>query len=159
MLELIKRASQFKKNTAIISADQSYTYGELLEQSAYVSAILLKRKADLNGMRVAFMVEPGFDYVRIQWGVWRAGGVAVPLHPASPFEAVEYILEQSGAEIIVVSPEFKEPFTTYCSEKGLVLYDMHDFQAREHQLPEVVKAQRTLSLLPDTLQCGHQYRH
>ena len=30
---------------------------------------------------VAFLVPPGFHYVAVQWGIWRAGGIAVPLVP------------------------------------------------------------------------------
>jgi hypothetical protein len=28
---------------------------------------------------MAFVVAPGFHWVAVQWGIWRAGGVAVPL--------------------------------------------------------------------------------
>jgi malonyl-CoA/methylmalonyl-CoA synthetase len=43
------------------------------------ACLLLAEKKDLNEARVAFMVAPGFDYVKVQWGIWLAGGIAVPL--------------------------------------------------------------------------------
>ena len=64
---------------AIITVDGRFTYDELLDASAGVASHLLDGTADLVEARVAFLMPPGFDYVATQWGIWRAGGVAVPL--------------------------------------------------------------------------------
>ena len=84
MLKIISNAIAQVGNTAIVSNGKSYSYDELLNASHQFATILLHQKQDLNEARVAFMVNPGFDYVKVQWAIWRAGGVAVPLcltHP------------------------------------------------------------------------------
>jgi malonyl-CoA/methylmalonyl-CoA synthetase len=70
----------FSDRIAIIDGSNSFTYSELLSTSANIASSLLNgQEEDLAGMPVAFIVPLGFDYVAIQWGIWRAGGIAVPL--------------------------------------------------------------------------------
>ena len=83
-LPLFVRAGQFADRTAIKSGGESTSYGQLLDDSAGVAAALLDGAADLEGARVCFLVPPGYDYVAVQWGIWRAGGVAVPLGMMHP---------------------------------------------------------------------------
>jgi malonyl-CoA/methylmalonyl-CoA synthetase len=47
------------------------------------------------------MVAPGFDYVAVILGIWRAGGIAVPLSPTHPAPELEYVLDDTGAEAVV----------------------------------------------------------
>jgi len=42
----------------------------------------------------------------IQWGVWRAGGVAVPLAVSHPPAELEYVIRDAEAETVVVHGEF-----------------------------------------------------
>ena len=50
---------------------------EYRQQHLGGAAALLGEAADLEGARVCFLVPPGFDYVAVQWGIWRAGGSEV----------------------------------------------------------------------------------
>jgi malonyl-CoA/methylmalonyl-CoA synthetase len=50
---------------------------------------------------VAFLVTPGFPWVAMQWGIWRAGGVAVPLPLNSTRPELEYLIEDTGASALV----------------------------------------------------------
>ncbi len=92
--------------TAILANGQSYSFGDLQQASRHMAAQLLANQSDLNERRVAFMVEPGFDYVRVQWGIWLAGGVGVPLCTTHPLPAIQYVLDDTGADVLVVSPAF-----------------------------------------------------
>jgi len=78
-LPLVARAHRHAKRTAILASEGTFTYGDLLEASARVAACLLGGRGDLEEARVAFLVPPGFHHVAVQWGIWRAGGIAVPL--------------------------------------------------------------------------------
>src|SRR2546426_10859175 len=42
---------------------------------------------------------------RSQWGIWRAGGVAVPLAVSHPPPELEYVIRDAEAEIVVVHPD------------------------------------------------------
>ena len=106
---------------SIQEEDQSYTYGNLLNAAEAFAHVLLQNEADLAERRVAFMVKPGFDYVRTQWGIWLAGGVVVPLCITYPLPSLQYVLEDTHADIVVVSPEFEAVLGGYCRKKGLHL--------------------------------------
>src|SRR6185369_1385474 len=78
-IPLIARAQAHRDRRALIAPDGTWAYADLLARSARVAAGLLGGAADLDGARVAFLVQPSCAHVAVQWGIWRAGGVAVPL--------------------------------------------------------------------------------
>ncbi len=106
-LSLITRAQQQTDRTAIVSAEGTFTYGDLLQISGQFATHLLDSAPDLNGQRVAFMIPSGFPHVAVQWAIWRSGGVAVPLCVSYPAPELDYVIGQSGATIVVVHPEFE----------------------------------------------------
>lgn len=69
-----------------------------------MAGALLAGNADLGEARVAFLVPPGFPYLAVQWGVWRAGGVAVPLAVSHPPPELEYAILDADASTVVVHP-------------------------------------------------------
>ena len=90
--------------TAIIAADGTFTYDQLDEASRRVAGALLADNTDLNQTRVAFFVPPTFAYAAVQRGIWRAGGVAVPLAISHPPAELDYVIHDSGASLIVSDP-------------------------------------------------------
>jgi malonyl-CoA/methylmalonyl-CoA synthetase len=89
---------------AIVAGGRTYTYGDLERASRHVAAALLGDRDDLDQARVAFLVQPGFDYVAVQRGIWRAGGVAVPLATSHPPPELDYVIRDAGAAIVVGEP-------------------------------------------------------
>ena len=104
MLPLIQKASQHPHRAAIVVGEKSFSYQQLLDDSASFASLLLDNETDLNQKTVAFMVEPGFDYVKVQWAIWRAGGIAVPLCISYPLASLQYVIEDVKADIVVASP-------------------------------------------------------
>ena len=92
MIRLIERATSFFKKKAVVSDGKSYTYDELLNDSRSIALSLLNGRNDLECARIAFLVPSSYEYASIQWGIWRAGGIAVPLCEKHPIESIEYIL-------------------------------------------------------------------
>jgi malonyl-CoA/methylmalonyl-CoA synthetase len=90
--------------TAIIASDGTFTYDQLDEASRRVAGALLGDNADLNQTRVAFFVPPSFAYAAVQRGIWRAGGVAVPLAISHPPAELDYVIRDSGASLVVSDP-------------------------------------------------------
>ena len=78
----------------------------MLDASARVAACLLAGRDDLAEARVAFLAPPGFHYVAIQWGIWRAGGIAIPLAVSHPPAELEYVIRDAEAETVVVHGDF-----------------------------------------------------
>jgi len=71
-----------------------------------VATCLLAGRTELAEARVAFLAPAGFAYVATQWGIWRAGGVAVPLAVSHPPPELEYVIRDADAEVVVVHPDF-----------------------------------------------------
>jgi malonyl-CoA/methylmalonyl-CoA synthetase len=93
-----------ESRTAIIAADGTFTYDQLDEASRRVAGGLLADNVDLNQTRVAFFVPPSFAYAAVQRGIWRAGGVAVPLAISHPPAELDYVIRDSGASLVVSDP-------------------------------------------------------
>jgi malonyl-CoA/methylmalonyl-CoA synthetase len=87
--------------TAIVAGGVRYTYADLDRASRRVAAALLDARGDLDETRVAFCVQPSFEYVAVQRGIWRAGGVAVPLAVSHPPRELDYVIRDAGATAVV----------------------------------------------------------
>ncbi|MBI2402014.1 MAG: AMP-binding protein [Gemmatimonadetes bacterium] len=107
-LPIVERAAAHADRTAIVARDGRFTYRELLAASHAVATALLEGKNDLGEARVAYLVPPSFHWVATQWGIWRAGGVAVPLAVSHPPPELEYAIVDSGALAVVAHPELAE---------------------------------------------------
>src|SRR5262245_19954870 len=104
-IPLIARAHAQLERTAVIDDAGALRYGELLERSARAASRLLDGRLDLQGARVAFLVAPGRDYVVAQWGIFRAGGIAVPLCTSHPPPELEYVIGDAAVELVVADAE------------------------------------------------------
>ena len=92
-IPLIERALEHLERVAVAAMGGDYSYRQLLQDSHRVATCLLGDLSDLAGERVAFLVSPTHEYPVAQWGVWRAGGIAVPLCLAHPEPEFEYVIE------------------------------------------------------------------
>ena len=119
MLQIIENAKKHLNSISIISNGNSYSYNDVVNASQKFAAVLLNGAQDLNEARVAFMVNPGFDYVKVQWGIWQAGGVTVPMCLTHPLPSLQYVIEDTEATIIVVSPEYESTLIGLAEEKKI----------------------------------------
>ena len=118
-IPLIARAEAFAGRTAIVAPEGTFSYTQLLEASRSVAAHLLAGRADLAGTRVVFLVPPGFEYTAVQWGIWRAGGIAVPLCVSHPAPELEYVVADTGAEIAIAAPAYETLLRPIAEARGL----------------------------------------
>jgi malonyl-CoA/methylmalonyl-CoA synthetase len=146
-IPLIDRAEKNLRRTAIISDSLAYTYEELSLASCRVASCLLRNKRDLHEKRVAFLVPPGFEYVAVQWGVWRAGGICVPLSIFHPRPELEHIIQDSDAEIVILHPDFAPKLRPVAdnTRKRFVLTTAA-MKAKLSALPEIQKSRRAMIL-------------
>ncbi|KAM6537712.1 hypothetical protein FALCPG4_003618 [Fusarium falciforme] len=87
---------------------RTFKYGELLGdvRRARDHLSVTAGKEDLNGERIAFLVENSYDYVVTLLAAMAARSIAVPLSPAFPAPELQYILNQSEASLLVSSAKF-----------------------------------------------------
>jgi malonyl-CoA/methylmalonyl-CoA synthetase len=93
---------------AIVAADGTYSYSDLDAASRRVAAALLDRADDLQQVRVAFLIAPSFAHAAVQRGIWRAGGVAVPLAVSHPAAELEYVVRDSDARVVIGSDRLQQ---------------------------------------------------
>jgi len=112
LLKIIQRARNFSERNSIISSGKTYSYHNLLKASSVIAGTLLGHKSDLDEARVAFMVNPGFEYIATQWGIWKAGGIAVPLCLSHPLPALQQTIADSGSHIVIAGSDFYDILET-----------------------------------------------
>jgi malonyl-CoA/methylmalonyl-CoA synthetase len=105
-LPLVARARTHAARTAIVAPEGTFTYDDLLAASARIATRLLDGRRDLGEARVPFIAPSGWHYVAAQWGIWRAGGIAVPLAVSHPPAELEYAIDDADAEIVLTHPDF-----------------------------------------------------
>jgi malonyl-CoA/methylmalonyl-CoA synthetase len=118
-LPLVARARLHGRRVAIVDSNASHTYADLLAGSARVAAGLLAGRPDLQEARVAFLTPPDYSYAAIQWGIWRAGGIAIPLAISHPPAEWEYVLRDAEAEVVAVTPPFLEALAPVAERAGV----------------------------------------
>ncbi len=120
-LTLVERARGWPERIALDAREGRFSYGDLLAASEAAAQALLADGSDLDGARICFLVPPGWDYVRWQWGIWRAGGVAVPMAVSHPPAELAYVLDDARPEAVVVHPAFRDRIEALAHEGGLRL--------------------------------------
>ncbi len=121
--ELIERAAAARSRVAVVDRRGSHTYGELLADSHAVAAALLAGDQDLGERPVAFLCQPGWHYVTTQWGIWRAGGMAVPLAVSHPEAELDYAVGHCGAATVVAGTGMLGRLEATASSRGLRLLE------------------------------------
>ena len=120
-LGIVRQAQQHAAATAIVSEGREYTYAALLDASARVAAGLLAGRSDLAGERVCFLLAPGFDYVAVLWGIFRAGGAAVPLCVQHPAPELSHVLDDAKPLQLIADREFEPRLRELAASRGLTI--------------------------------------
>jgi malonyl-CoA/methylmalonyl-CoA synthetase len=121
-IPLIANAHCHGVRTAVVDSQGTFTYDDLLDASSRAATTLLAGREDLQEERVAFLVTPGFPWVVVQWSIWRAGGVAVPLPLNSTRAELEYLIDDTRASTVVFDPQaapLVEPIAASCGLRAL----------------------------------------
>lgn len=121
MLQLLQQAKNHPSSTAIVAGGKTYSYQALLSSSLEFASVLLQAAPDLQEARIGFLVEPGFDYVKVQWAIWQAGGITVPLCLTQPLPSLQYAIEDAQVSVIVVSPGYETMLREWASQKNIRL--------------------------------------
>ncbi len=138
-IPIIEQAFKHKDRKAVTDSSGSYLYHYLLQASGSVAAHILDGVDDLHEERVAFMIRPSMYFVVCQWAIWRAGGVAVPLHTGYPLPAVEYVLQDAQIKILIVDKVYKERLLPLTKNMELRVISIEELlnDYRESELPEL----------------------
>jgi malonyl-CoA/methylmalonyl-CoA synthetase len=146
-LSLIAHAEKHGSRTAVVDSQGTFTYNDLLDASSRVAAALLEGRNDLTEERVAFLVTPGFPWVATQWGIWRAGGVAVPLPLNLTRLELEYIIGDTHASAVIFDAAAELLLTPIAATDGIRALSFEQaFTHEPRQLPHIVGDRRGMIL-------------
>ncbi len=173
---LFERAEQHAERLAIRAREGDFSYNAILAASARVASALIRADAsvvprepdldqlpewirtgagpvrqavhDLSEARIAFLVPPGFAYVATLWGIWRAGGVAVPLAVSHPPPELAYVIDDAGASTLIAHPDLAHRVGALAGERGIPLLSTDPIQTgtADVTLPVVARDRRALIL-------------
>lgn len=146
MITLIHRAERFSTRIAIKSEGVNYRYTDLLRRSRHIAMTLLNGRADLREARIAFIVDPGFEYAAIQWGIWRAGGIAVPLCVKHPYLSIKYVIEDTGAEAIIYSGNYHDLISPLFKDVDIRPVPLEKLTSGAGDIPDVSLDRRAMIL-------------
>ncbi len=105
---VVRRAFEYGDRTAVIDSTGHHSYRELLEAAGQVASGLLGPDRDLQEARIAFLVDPDWQHITAQWGIWLAGGVAVPLCCQHPPREWEQMLRDAGAHVLIIATRYAD---------------------------------------------------
>ena len=120
-LPLFDRPRSHADRIAVVAPEGSFTYADLAGAADGVAKRLLAGREDLAGERVCFLAPPGWVYVAVQWGIWRAGGVAVPLAPSHPPAELANVLDDSDPIAVIVHPELESAIAEAAGAREITL--------------------------------------
>ncbi len=103
-LLLERQAALHPHKTAVIACGETRTFRELNENANKIANHLLDMGLSREQM-VGVMMPRRADVYAVRQGIMKAGGAFVPIDPEYPDERIAYILEDSGAEFVIMPKE------------------------------------------------------
>jgi fatty-acyl-CoA synthase len=104
---LARAEAHFADRTAVIDRGSSFTYGALAERARLVAGAL-RELGVREGDRVAALCTNSHVMLELHYGVPWAGAVLVPLNTRLSQDEIAYMLEHSGARVLVATEELRE---------------------------------------------------
>ncbi|MDH4125951.1 MAG: acyl-CoA synthetase [Gammaproteobacteria bacterium] len=133
---------------ALVDGDGQYSYTELTARSDRFARGLLGSKADLDEERIALLLPASLDYVTALQGVWRAGGIAIPLNTSAAGPELEHYLGSTAVTRLIATREQQRALRALCQQLNVALLAVDDILAGHAAaaLPEVDAGRRAMIL-------------
>jgi malonyl-CoA/methylmalonyl-CoA synthetase len=122
---LADRLVRFGDRAAIVDPDGSHTYADVDRQARQLAGRLFGR-AGVDGGRVVVLGRPGRDFVVALLAVWRAGAMAVPLHPAHPVAELAGLVADADPAAVLASDQLGEVAATLTAPHELPVVLLSD---------------------------------
>ncbi|MGE6632448.1 amino acid adenylation domain-containing protein, partial [Bacillus sp. NPDC077027] len=97
---LEERARNHPSHLALVEGERTLTYEELSAEINHIASYLVRLGVKREDA-VAVYMERSADAVIAILAILKAGGAYVPIDPAQPKERVQYMLEDSGASLLL----------------------------------------------------------
>ncbi|TVX94714.1 non-ribosomal peptide synthetase, partial [Paenibacillus agilis] len=105
---------------AVVYENDRLTYAELNERANRVGATLRASGIGRETI-VGILAERSVDLLVAVLAVWKAGGAYVPLDPDYPADRVRFMLEDSGAKVLLTQTPLRDRAEAWLGEEELAL--------------------------------------
>lgn len=129
---------------ALVEGVARYSYAALDSRIEALARGLLAEKDDLDRERVAVLMPAGRNYVTTLHGIWRAGGIAVPLNVDASAPEIEYYFRKAGVTRVIAGRQQLIATDPVCIRLGVELLEVNDLlgAGRQQQPLPVVEGSR-----------------
>ncbi|MFE7778455.1 amino acid adenylation domain-containing protein [Streptomyces sp. NPDC057445] len=121
--------------TAAVHRDTRWTYAELDAAAERVAGALLAAGLRPEGV-VAVISQRSLDWLAAILGIFKAGGVYLPIDPAYPDERIVDLLSRSGSQLALVEGEVSARPVRAAAVRALPLVPTQGPEARPDRVPD-----------------------
>ncbi|PCH61739.1 MAG: long-chain fatty acid--CoA ligase [SAR86 cluster bacterium] len=133
--------------TALVEGEVEHSYAQVNNRIDRFATGLLNGKADLAEERIAFFMPASLDYVTTMHGIWRAGGIAIPLNVASAVAELDHYLSCAGVTRMIANGSYKESLVELCASMNIELVSVDEVIAEQAAaLPSIDMDRRAMIL-------------
>ncbi|MCP3808144.1 non-ribosomal peptide synthase/polyketide synthase [Paenibacillus sp. Lou8.1] len=115
-----EQAERTPEEAAVVYENDRLTYAELNERANRLAATLRASGIGRETI-VGILAERSVDLLVAVLAVWKAGGAYVPLDPDYPADRVRFMLEDSGAKVLLTQTALRERAEAWFGEEELAL--------------------------------------
>ncbi|RKP35185.1 hypothetical protein BJ085DRAFT_23354, partial [Dimargaris cristalligena] len=90
-------------NIAVTHGHNEWTYRQLDNCSSELARVLVSQYGAQPETRIALLIPKAFAYIVALLAVLKSGAAYVPIDPEYPADRIRFVLEDSGAELVLVT--------------------------------------------------------
>ena len=102
-----KQLTKNGNNTALYFRDQNITYNDLNKKINQFSNYIIERK-NKHGLPIAIIMDSSIEMIIAIFAILKSGSPYLPIDPEYPVKRIEYMLEDSRAEILITQDRYNE---------------------------------------------------
>lgn len=130
--------AQVPDRMAVVFDDKQLSYREVDEMSNRLGRVLLDR-LDTSGTLVGLAISRSEMLLISTLAIWKAGCAYVPLDPAFPEHRLRFMLEDSGAEVLITESALTKHFPDFARPTILLDADAEQIQTSDAGALEYVQ--------------------
>jgi amino acid adenylation domain-containing protein len=130
-----EQAERIPERIAVVFGGDSLTYQELHERSNQLARVLRDNGIGRDDV-VALIAERSIEMIIAIMAIVKAGGAYLPIDPHYPLERIQFMLEDSGAQIVLTQNIWLARFTA-CHSKVMSLNDPTLYQGDSSNLDRI----------------------
>lgn len=136
ILSLFKeKVENFPQKNAVTFMQQQISYGSLDEKSSLLAAQLLSYGVK-PGMLIPIWLDRSLEWVTAIIAILKTGAAYIPIDPDYPVKRVEYILNDAGTSILIISTENAKKLQNGDQTEIVILDDLRELKELNDYLYE-----------------------